>query len=348
MAEAVESRFGGEVPVELADLVTLPGVGRKTGNVVRSVWFHEHGLPVDTHVTRLARRLRLTNEADPVKIQHDLGTPVPPGEEGGCAVQRTARGCERPLGREQLGRHGGVRCLAVALGQLGDAARELVDLGLDARQRREVARRAHAGECATPRRVLFREMPGWRPVRSVVPMLDIVDLRGIPGDLRAALARPAGTGNDVAQVVAEIIGAVRERGDDALRELTQRLDGCALDDLRVPPADLVDALSQLTPRLRSALELARDQIVAWHEAQREKEARHERLGIEVYERVIPVDRAGCYVPGGRAPLVSSVLMTALTARVAGVPEVVLCVPPGRDGRVASSILAAAELATVDE
>ena len=57
MAEAVESRFGGEVPVELADLVTLPGVGRKTGNVVRSVWFHEHGLPVDTHVTRLARRL---------------------------------------------------------------------------------------------------------------------------------------------------------------------------------------------------------------------------------------------------------------------------------------------------
>ncbi|HYL53279.1 MAG TPA: histidinol dehydrogenase [Acidimicrobiia bacterium] len=179
-------------------------------------------------------------------------------------------------------------------------------------------------------------------------MLDIVDLRGIPGDLRAALARPVGTGNDVAQVVAEIIGAVRARGDDALRELTQRLDGCALDDLRVPPADLADALSQLTPRLRSALELARDQIVAWHEAQREKEARHERLGIEVYERVIPVDRAGCYVPGGRAPLVSSVLMTALTARVAGVPEVVLCVPPGRDGRVASSILAAAELATVDE
>ena len=179
-------------------------------------------------------------------------------------------------------------------------------------------------------------------------MLAIVDLRGIPGDLRAVLARPSDAGEDVGPVVAEIISAVRARGDAALRELTARFDGCALDELRVPREDLVDALSQVTPRLRSALELARDQIVAWHEAQREKEARHERLGIEVHERVIPVDRAGCYVPGGRAPLVSSVLMTALAARVAGVPEVVLCVPPGPDGRVASSILAAAELATVDE
>jgi histidinol dehydrogenase len=179
-------------------------------------------------------------------------------------------------------------------------------------------------------------------------MLAIVDLRGIPGDLRAVLARPSDASEDVGPVVAEIISAVRARGDSALRELTARFDGCALDELRVPREDLVDALSQVTPRLRSALELARDQIVAWHEAQREKEARHERLGIEVHERVIPVDRAGCYVPGGRAPLVSSVLMTALAARVAGMPEVVLCVPPGPDGRVASSILAAAELATVDE
>ncbi len=179
-------------------------------------------------------------------------------------------------------------------------------------------------------------------------MLAIVDLRGIPGDLRAALARPIDAGDDVGAVVAEIISAVRAGGDAALRELTARFDGCELEELRVPATDLADALAQVTPALRSALELARDQIVAWHEAQREKEARHGRLGIEVHERVIPVDRAGCYVPGGRAPLVSSVLMTALAARVAGVPEVVLCVPPGPDGRVATAILAAAELATVDE
>jgi endonuclease-3 len=78
MAQAVEARFDGEIPTELADFVTLPGVGRKTGNVVRSVWFHLPGLPVDTHVTRLSHRLKLTAEDDPVKIEHDLGGMVPP------------------------------------------------------------------------------------------------------------------------------------------------------------------------------------------------------------------------------------------------------------------------------
>jgi histidinol dehydrogenase len=106
-------------------------------------------------------------------------------------------------------------------------------------------------------------------------------------------------------------------------------------------------LDGLAPGLVAALELARDQIVAWHEAQREKEARHERLGIEVQEYVVPVDRAGCYVPGGRARYPSSVLMTAIPARIAGVPDVALCVPPGPDGEVPPVILAAAALAGVD-
>jgi endonuclease-3 len=82
MASAVEQDFGGDVPDALEDLVRLPGVGRKTGNVVRSVWFHEPGLPVDTHVTRLTKRLGLTNETDPVKIEHDVGALVPPDEWG--------------------------------------------------------------------------------------------------------------------------------------------------------------------------------------------------------------------------------------------------------------------------
>src|SRR4051794_1543054 len=73
MAQAVEARFDGEIPTELDDFVTLPGVGRKTGNVVRSVWFGLPGLPVDTHVTRLSHRLKLTAEDDPVKIEKDLG-----------------------------------------------------------------------------------------------------------------------------------------------------------------------------------------------------------------------------------------------------------------------------------
>ncbi len=76
MAQAVVDRFGGEVPSALEDLVTLPGVGRKTANVVRSVWFDEPGLPVDTHVIRLSHRLGLTEETDPVKIELALNAIV--------------------------------------------------------------------------------------------------------------------------------------------------------------------------------------------------------------------------------------------------------------------------------
>jgi endonuclease-3 len=82
MAQGVEERFGGKVPTELDDLVTLPGVGRKTGNVVRSVWYGLPGLPVDTHVTRLSHRLKLTSETDPVKIERDLDAMVDPDDWG--------------------------------------------------------------------------------------------------------------------------------------------------------------------------------------------------------------------------------------------------------------------------
>jgi endonuclease-3 len=92
MATAVRDRFGGEVPTGLDDLVTLPGVGRKTGNVVRSVAFDLPGLPVDTHVGRLARRLKLTTEADPVKVERDLDVLVPPEERGGLSLRLILHG----------------------------------------------------------------------------------------------------------------------------------------------------------------------------------------------------------------------------------------------------------------
>jgi endonuclease-3 len=92
MAKAVEERFDGKIPVDLDDFVTLPGVGRKTGNVVRSVWYREPGLPVDTHVTRLSRLLRLTNETDAVKIEHDLGGVVPPEEWGDLSLRLIEHG----------------------------------------------------------------------------------------------------------------------------------------------------------------------------------------------------------------------------------------------------------------
>ncbi len=92
MANALEERFAGEVPTELDDLVTLPGVGRKTGNVIRSVAFGLPGLPVDTHVGRLSRLLKLTNETDPVKAEHDLGALVEPDERGGLSLRLIQHG----------------------------------------------------------------------------------------------------------------------------------------------------------------------------------------------------------------------------------------------------------------
>src|ERR1044072_1721922 len=92
LAHATAERCGGEVPPALEDLVTLPGVGRKTGNVVRSVAFDLPGLPVDTHVGRLSRRLKLTTETDPVKAELDLNVLVPPAECGRFSLRLILHG----------------------------------------------------------------------------------------------------------------------------------------------------------------------------------------------------------------------------------------------------------------
>src|SRR5215204_271821 len=92
MAQGVVERFDGQVPSAMNDLVTLPGVGRKTANVVRSVWFDEPGLPVDTHVARLSKRLGLTDKTDPVKIEMDLNAVVPPAERGALSLRLILHG----------------------------------------------------------------------------------------------------------------------------------------------------------------------------------------------------------------------------------------------------------------
>ena len=92
MANALVDRFGGEVPTELDDLVTIPGVGRKTGNVVRSVAFGLPGLPVDTHVGRLARRLALTEQDDPVKVELELNSYLPAAERGDFSLRMILHG----------------------------------------------------------------------------------------------------------------------------------------------------------------------------------------------------------------------------------------------------------------
>ena len=92
MAQALVGRYGSQVPSSMEDLVTLPGVGRKTANVVRSVGFGLPGLPVDTHVLRLTRRLGLTVEQDPVKVEHDLHPMVPAAERGAFSLRLILHG----------------------------------------------------------------------------------------------------------------------------------------------------------------------------------------------------------------------------------------------------------------
>jgi len=177
-------------------------------------------------------------------------------------------------------------------------------------------------------------------------MLARSDLRGVT-DLASVLAPPPGDPGPV-EAVRAILADVRVRGDAALRDLTERFDGCRIDELRVPPSALTAALADLPRDVRRALDYAHGEISAYHAAQRDEGFTLDRDGIQLTERVVPVARAGCYVPGGRATYPSTVLMTAVPARIAGVGEVALCVPPGADGSVANVTLAAAALAGVDE
>ena len=179
-------------------------------------------------------------------------------------------------------------------------------------------------------------------------MLTRLDLRGASHDWRRFLPRPAAAKEPPVASVQAILAEVRAGGDAAVREATQRFDGVRVDALRVPPAEAEAALEALPAPLREALEAARDRVLAFHEAQRRGDAVHADGGVVVRELRRPVDRAGLYVPGGRARYPSSVLMSAVPARVAGVAELVLCVPPGPDGAVAAPTLAAAALAGVDE
>lgn len=181
-------------------------------------------------------------------------------------------------------------------------------------------------------------------------MLNRLDLRGRKGSaLTEGLPRPDPGGEGPVAAVQAIVADVRARGDVALREYTERFDGVADSPIRVPDAEVQSALAAAPVELVAALTEARDAVRGFHESQLRPDHSFRRGGITVRGISVPVDRAGCYVPGGRGSYPSSVLMTAVPARVAGVPEVVLCVPPDRaTGRVATSTLAAAALAGVDE
>jgi len=172
-----------------------------------------------------------------------------------------------------------------------------------------------------------------------------------PAVLRAALPRPdlGGPGSEdaVLNAVRAILNDVQARGDEAVRELTSRFDDAEPPTIQVDPVEVAAALDRIDPVVRTALEVAAEAIRRHHVGQVRSEHRTEDAGLVVRSVSRPVERAGCYVPGGRAAYPSTVLMTAVPARAAGVDEVVVCVPPDPDGRVAEVTLAAAAVAGVD-
>lgn len=167
-------------------------------------------------------------------------------------------------------------------------------------------------------------------------------------DRRALLSRASDEDAGIRATTARIIADVRARGDTALLELARELDGVTLDALEVPRRAMAGAVAGLDPALRRALERAAANIGSVHRAflPQPVEARPEP-GVVVGRRPDPLARVGIYAPGGRAAYPSSVLMAAIPARVAGVPEVILASPPRRDGLPAASVLAAAAIAQVD-
>lgn len=175
-----------------------------------------------------------------------------------------------------------------------------------------------------------------------------LDLRGATGDLRRLLPAPDLGDDGPLEVVRAIVDDVRHHGDQALRRYTEELDHVRLDAIAVPPEDVAAARDRISGELVESLEVAADAIEAYHRTQQVPPGTHHYNGVVVRDRRVPVSRAGLYVPGGRAAYPSTVLMTAIPARVAGVAELALCVPPGSDGRLPAVTLAAAAVAGVDE
>lgn len=164
----------------------------------------------------------------------------------------------------------------------------------------------------------------------------------------ALLARPARQDPELDAAVRRIIAEVRKRGDAALLDFTRRFDSVESPRLEVPRRELAAARDRLPATDRAALERAIAQLRAFHEVQRPTpQACETSPGIRCWREARPLERVGLYVPGGKAPLPSTLLMLAVPAAIAGCPLRVVCSPPGRDGRVPDSILAAASLCGIE-
>ncbi|MGB2814030.1 MAG: histidinol dehydrogenase [Dehalococcoidales bacterium] len=191
----------------------------------------------------------------------------------------------------------------------------------------------------------MRKIEGFEAARKALSRLVPAESYPVSDALKRKLEEMFGT-TDPEQAVKLIISEVRQRGDAAIFDLTAKIDGIKLTTLEVPRDELSKARKEVGDELISALKLAAERVNAFHTVQRDN-IWHELVGGDVGQLMRPLERVGIYVPGGTASYPSTVLMTAVPARVAGVKEVILVTPPGKDGAVPPATLAAADIAGVD-
>ncbi len=164
---------------------------------------------------------------------------------------------------------------------------------------------------------------------------------------KSITARPPVDTYQLQDTVHTILEDVRLGGDDAVKRYEKKFDNASLDSLIVTEDEINEAVRQTPAGLLDALALAHDNIGKFHASQRMATKKVETApGVECWQRSVPIEKVGLYVPGGTAPLFSTVLMLATPAKIAGCGEIVMCTPPGKDGTVNPAILAAAKIAGV--
>jgi histidinol dehydrogenase len=165
--------------------------------------------------------------------------------------------------------------------------------------------------------------------------------------LAEILARPSFDLTDLTASVSEILSDVRDNGDEAVRRYTREFDGCEVSDLTVSADELALASERVCTELKSAIGVAAANISKFHAAQRESARVTETTrGVLCWRKSVPIENVGLYIPGGSAPLFSTVLMLAIPARLAGCREIILCTPAGKDGQINDAILYTAALCGV--
>ena len=168
-------------------------------------------------------------------------------------------------------------------------------------------------------------------------------------DLVETIKRSEQDVNNVLDTVSEILNNVKNNGDEALKSYTEKFDGILIDDLKVNNDEIKEAYDSLDDTLLIALKQAAENIEKFHKKQIPKDWKMEvNPGITAGQIVRPINITGCYIPGGRAAYPSSILMTVIPAKIAGVEKVVCVTPPQKDGKILDAILVAADIAGADE